>query len=253
MDLVAETSAAIEAAKLTGPLLLDYFENGGFSMTSKKVRQDVVTQADLESERMILGYLLQKWPDDGVLAEESGNSDSASSRVWCVDPLDGTANFAAGYPHWAVAIALLKDGAPILAVTFDPLRDEVFVASKGSELVTPAGPSALRRVDQVEDALVADNRPYAHREPIHPLELLLRQSRGRRESGSMALDFAWLAAGRLDAVTYERSDRLWDFIGGELLVTEAGGVLRTADLDNDIVVASCPELADTLCVGKTPV
>ncbi|HNF84271.1 MAG TPA: inositol monophosphatase family protein, partial [Solirubrobacterales bacterium] len=96
----------------------------------------------------------------------------------------------------------------------------------------------------------ADNRPYDHREPAQPLEMEFRRSRGRRESGSMALDFAWLAAGRLDVVSYERSERLWDYIGGELLVAQAGGEIRIADPARDIAVAASPELVEYLCPTK---
>jgi len=235
---------AIEACHRAGSLLVEFFSRGGIETQSKDKLQDVVTQADFEAERLILDLLAESWPEDGFLAEESGRSTGPGARVWCVDPLDGTANFAAGYPHWAVAIALLEGEEPVLAVTHDPLRAETFVAH-GASLESPGG--GLRTVLRVEDALVADNRPYPHREPIHPLELLLRRTRGRRESGSMALDFAWLATGRLDAVAYERSDRLWDYIGGELLVGCAGGAVGIADSERDIAVAACPELTEILC------
>lgn len=251
MELESEASSAVAACREAGALLRGFFERGDTATRSKAVRQDVVTEADLESERLILEQLRAAWPDDGFLAEESGRSNVAGKRVWCVDPLDGTANFAAGYPHWAVAIALLEGKEPVLAVTYDPLREEIFVARSGDETTSSAGPVGMRRVLQVEDALVADNRPYDHREPAHPLEMSLRLSRGRRESGSMALDFAWLAIGRLDAVAYERSERLWDYIGGELLVRSAGGAVGLADIERDIAVAACPELAELLCTAKT--
>ena len=98
----------------------------------------------------------------------------------------------------------------------------------------------------VESALGSDTRGCGHREPSYTLEMELRRSRGRRESGSMALDFAWLAIGRLDVVTYERSDRLWDYIGGELMVENAGGTLGLSKEDPNIAVAACPELAAAL-------
>ena len=218
MELERELDSAIEACRMVGPLLQGYFESDDLETRSKLTRQDVVTKADVESERMIIDHLQSQWPEDGLLAEESGSSTADSTRIWCVDPLDGTANFAAGYPHWSVAIALMEGGNPRLAVKFDPLRQEMHSATEGSRTESSAGPSGLRTVWQVEDALVADNRPYGHREPSYSLEMELRRSRGRRESGSMALDFAWLAIGRLDVVTYERSDRLWDYIGGELMV-----------------------------------
>ena len=250
MDLELEAAAATEAAVMVGPMLRRCFENGVVETRSKAVRQDVVTQADLDAEQAIIGHLRSKWPEDGFLGEESGSSDGTSARVWCVDPLDGTANFAAGYPRWAVAIALLIRGEAVLAVTFDPLREEIFVAREVVGLTSGPGLSNMRAVARIEDALVADNRPYDHREPAQPLEMEFRRSRGRRESGSMALDFAWLAAGRLDVVSYERSERLWDYIGGELLVAQAGGEIRIADPARDIAVAASPELVEYLCPTK---
>jgi len=247
LDLEAEIRTATDAARTAGRLLREYFEKGEVTTRSKAVRQDVVTQADLESEAAIVGQLQDAWPEDGFLAEESGRSVGSSSRVWCVDPLDGTANFAAGYPHWSVAIALLEQEVPVLAVTFDPLRDEIFVAQENKQPTLPADAAGIRALTRVEDALVADNRPYEHREPEHRLEMLFRRSRGRRESGSMALDFAWLAAGRLDVMSYERSERLWDYIGGELMATEAGAEVRIADQDFNVAVAACPELTEFLC------
>lgn len=243
MALELEVKSAVEVCQKVGPLLLEFFERGRVETRSKLKRQDVVTQADLESEQTILDHLRREWPDDGILAEESGHAAGSSGRIWCVDPLDGTANFAAGYPHWSVAIALLDQDRPQLAVTHDPLRKEIHTATGRTRTESSAGPVGMRTVRRIEDALVADNRPYEHREPSHSLELELRRSRGRRESGSMALDFAWLAVGRLDLVTYERSDRLWDYIGGELLVENAGGSVRVSENDPNIAVAACPELA----------
>lgn len=245
MGLDREASSAIEACRKVSPLLLEFFERGGIETRSKVKRQDVVTQADFESERIIIDHLRSQWPEDGFLAEESGDSTTGAARVWCVDPLDGTANFAAGYP------LVGRDrpaggGVPRLAVTFDPLRDEIHTAAGDAKTESSAGPVGLRTVHQVEDALAADNRPYGHREPSYPLELELRRSRGRRESGSMALDFAWLAIGRLDVVAYERSDRLWDYIGGELLVENAGGAIGLSEDDPNIAVAACPELVAAL-------
>lgn len=241
MELAPELAAVTEVCYRAGELLSGYFNRGDAEVHSKAKRQDIVTQADVEAEGLILMRLREDWPDDGFLAEESGRSEGRSGRIWCVDPLDGTANFAAGYPHWAVAVSLLEDGVPVLAVTHDPLRGETFAAAGEQSRSTPAG--SLRTVHRIEDALIADNRPFAQRETVHPLELTLRRSRGRRESGSMALDFAWLSIGRLDAVFYERSERLWDYIGGELMATTAGGVAETVDRPENIAVAACPELA----------
>jgi myo-inositol-1(or 4)-monophosphatase len=224
MDLKEELAAASDAAVQAGAVLTDYFTSGALNTRSKGRRQDVVTDADLAAEKLLVQALTGRWPDDAVLAEESGSHHGTSGRQWCIDPLDGTANFASGVPHWAVAICLLDHGLPVLSVTYDPSRDELFTATRETSTKLDGWDARVARAEHLEDALVAMNLPYqARTEPA--IEEATRRSRGLRESGSMALDLAWVAAGRMHLAAHEHNANLWDYAGGEFLIERAGGVV----------------------------
>ncbi|MBS1885853.1 MAG: inositol monophosphatase [Actinobacteria bacterium] len=224
-DLSDDLAAAVEIAAAAGALLRERFHAGLDTPSFKGSRRDVVTAADTDAEQLILAAIADRWPGDSVLAEESGSTDRGSERVWCVDPLDGTTNFAAGVPHFAVALCLAVAGEPRLAVTHDPLRGETGAAALGEPTRLDGAPVRVRRPLHLEESVIADNLPTeaagggALRRPLEP-------ARGLRETGSMALDLLWVAAGRFDAMAYRRSDRLWDYLGGELLVRGAGGAVR---------------------------
>jgi myo-inositol-1(or 4)-monophosphatase len=224
-ELSADLAAAVEIAEAAGDLLRERFRAGLDAPSFKGSRRDVVTAADTDAERLILGAIAERWPADSVLAEESGQTDRGSERVWCVDPLDGTTNFAAGVPHFAVALCLSVAGEPILAVTHDPLRAETGAAARGVPTTLNGAPTRVRRPEVLEDAVIADNLP-TEADGGGPARRPLELARGLRETGSMALDLLWVAAGRYDAMAYRRSERLWDYLGGELLVREAGGAVR---------------------------
>jgi myo-inositol-1(or 4)-monophosphatase len=222
MDLTAELKTASKTAVEAGSVLTDHFLSGALNTRSKSRRQDVVTDADVAAEKVVLDALLGEWPGDAVLAEESGERDGSSGRRWCVDPLDGTANFASGVPHWAVAIALQVDGETVLAVTYDPSRDELFTAVRGGPARLEGFAMGVAPAEAVEDALIALNLPYdiRHDDAVHART---SRARGLRETGSMALDLAWIAAGRFHLGAHAHNGNLWDYAGGELLVECAGG------------------------------
>lgn len=246
MDLTPELDFAVAAAHDAGGLLLERFTGDAVATRSKERRQEVVTQADLAAEALLLERIRAEWPEDGVLAEESGASATRSGRRWCVDPLDGTANYASGAPHWAVAVALLDDeDRALLAVTHDPLRGETFTATAMQPARLNGERIAVADVAAVEDALIADNLPYRARRP-GGLRTRMQSSRGLRETGSMALDFAWVARGRFHAAAHARNERLWDYAGGELLVIAAGGAVATLPADPGLAFAGPPALVAAL-------
>ncbi|MBS1678936.1 MAG: inositol monophosphatase [Actinobacteria bacterium] len=240
-----DLAAAITIAEAAGELLRERFLAGVDKPNFKGSRRDVVTAADVDAERLILGALAERRPEDSVLAEESGSTDRGSDRVWCVDPLDGTTNFAAGVPHFAVALCLAVGGEPRLAVTHDPLRGETGAVELGGPTLLNGGPVSVRRPEHLEDAVIADNLPLDNagggpgRRPLEP-------ARGLRESGSMALDLLWVAAGRFDAMAYRRSERLWDYLGGELLVLGAGGAVRETEPERHFALAGHPDFIETI-------
>lgn len=244
MGLTDELAVASDAAVRAGAVLTEFFTSGALNTRSKDRRQDVVTDADLASEKLLVETLIQRWPDDAVLAEESGSHHGSSGRRWCIDPLDGTANFASGVPHWAVALCLLEEDRPVLSVTYDASRDELFTATRQLPARLDGWDLRLSGVDAVEDALVAMNLPYAARvDPV--IDPVTRRTRGLRESGSMALDLAWVAAGRLQLALHEHNGKLWDYAGGEFLVERAGGVSAPVPGRPDLVAVGAAAVVDS--------
>jgi myo-inositol-1(or 4)-monophosphatase len=193
--------------------------------SSPKRRNDIVTDVDLAAEQIILDRLRQQFCEDTILAEEAGLIAGRSARTWCVDPLDGTANFAAGLPHYAVAVTLLDHDEAVLAVIHDVARDETFTATSDGPTTANGRFVVPRCVDHIEDALIALQLPEPDWRADSRFVEVVNASRGSRVSGSEALDFAWTASGLLDACLYRRTAAAWDWTGGELLVSRAGGVV----------------------------
>jgi myo-inositol-1(or 4)-monophosphatase len=219
---------AIDLARQAGELLRQGHQNGAGAVASKASAVDLVTEFDLASERLITGGLRLRFPDHAIFGEETGEALPTAGPVWVVDPLDGTTNFAHGYPVWSVTLALLVDGRPELGVTYDPLRDDLFWAQRGQgawrgqrrlQVSTTAelGASLLGTGFAYDRASNPDNNlaEFSHFVP---------RTRGVRRGGSAALDIAWVAAGWLDGY-WERGIQVWDMAAGVLLVHEAGGVV----------------------------
>jgi len=219
---------AIDLARQAGELLRQGHQNGAGPIASKGSAVDLVTQFDLASERLITDGLRGRFPDHAIFGEETGETLPAAGPVWVVDPLDGTTNFAHGYPLFSVTLALLVDGQPELGVTYDPLRDDLFWAQRGQgawrderrlhvSTTTEPGASLLATGFAYDRASNADNNlaEFSHFVP---------RTRGVRRGGSAALDMAWVAAGWLDGY-WERGIHVWDLAAGVLLIREAGGVV----------------------------
>ncbi len=217
--------AAIAAARAGATELRAAF--GSVQAVSiKSDRRDLVTQADLASERAILALLADRWPQFGLLAEESGQTRFGNGGLWVIDPLDGTANFARGYPVYCVSIALVDEHGPRVGVVLDPLRDELFAAVRGGGTTLNGAPLRVSNVQRLEDALFTSGFPYRPPERRRLggevfTEVMLRAAAARR-SGSAALDLAYIAAGRSEA-HYELHLAPHDVAAGVLLVAEAGG------------------------------
>lgn len=197
----------------------------------KKGSKDLVSNLDEQAEQMIRDYLNQHTPDIPVFAEEMGGAKNATTR-WIVDPIDGTTNFVQGIPHFAVSIALEWDGEIVVAVTYDPSKDELFSAIKGGGAFLNDIPIRCSDECALEDAVLATGFPYDRAE--HADELLdgikpfLIQSRGIRRMGAATLDMAYVACGRLDGY-WEIELQPWDAAAGLLLIQEAGGVCTQLD------------------------
>ncbi|MCS7251060.1 MAG: inositol monophosphatase family protein [Anaerolineae bacterium] len=219
---------AIEAALEAGRILRWHFQRG--LEIRHKGAIDLVTEADVAAEQAALSRIQRTFPAHAVLSEESGGMDRASPWLWVVDPLDGTTNFAHGFPVFAVSIALLHEGQRMIGVVYDVMRDELFTARHGQGAFLNGRPIRVTQTPRLENALLVTGFPYDRQES--PLDntcefvALLRRCHGVLRVGSAALDLASVAAGRLDGY-WEFRLSPWDLAAGALLVEEAGGLVTT--------------------------
>ena len=211
-----------ELAREAGSLLMSHF---GKVAIEYKGDVDLVTVADRSSEALIVGRIRKEWPQHDLMGEEGSRQETGSDFRWYVDPLDGTTNFAHGYPVFCVSIALEYKGERIAGVIYDPTRDEMFAAEKGSGSRLNGRPIYVSRTRRLAEALVATGFPShkRHKNPnIHFYHQITLRSHGVRRAGSAALDLCCVACGRYDAF-WEFNLNPWDTAAGVLLVEEAGG------------------------------
>ncbi len=226
---------ATHTARRAGEVLRRYYTprpgvEQGLTPDTKSTDIDLVTQADLESEQLILDAIRTAFPDHAILSEESGESDAGETGEaeyrWLVDPLDGTTNFAHGLPVFAVAIALEREGQPVLAVTYDPLRDELFAAQAGQGATLDGQPIRVSTTPTLRHSLVATGFAYIRATTdlnnLAEFNRVMPRVQGIRRLGSASLDLAYLACGRIDGY-WEYHLSPWDWAGGALLIREAGG------------------------------
>lgn len=223
-------AAACELARAAGAILLEGY--GTLHAPERKGRIDLVTEYDRRSEALLLEDLRRRFPGHDILAEESGAHPADGKVRWIVDPLDGTTNFAHNYPFFAVSIAAEASGVLQAGAVYDPVRDELFAASRGGGATLNGAPMSVSRVLRIEDALLVTGFPYDVRErpeaSLVPFQAFLTRAQGVRRDGSAALNLCYLAAGRFDGF-WERGLSPWDMAAGVLVVREAGG--RVTDFD----------------------
>jgi myo-inositol-1(or 4)-monophosphatase len=214
---------AAEIAREAGALIAGFHARGiGFEL---KGDYDLVTEADRASERLIVERLRNHFPTHSVVAEEGGGQEGTSEYRWYVDPLDGTTNFAHGFPMFNVTLALERSGELIAGVIYHPIHEEMFTAEAGGGAYLNNRRIHVSKTSQVEDALVATGFPSRKRHEnvnVHFYYQLAMMSHGVRRAGAAALDLAYVACGRLDAF-WEFGLNPWDMAAGVLLVREAGG------------------------------
>lgn len=218
-----DVQVAVEAARAAGAVIAKHF--GGPVDATWKGKFDPVTAVDREAEAAVLAILAEHRPRDEVMAEESGGTRHGG-RHWIVDPLDGTVNFLHGIPHVSVSVALYDGDSGLVGVVFDPLRDELFTASRGGGSQLNGHSISVSVTDRMQRAVVATGFPYDHDVKADELSVVvrevLRQVNGIRRFGSAALELAWVAAGRYDGY-WEFGIAPWDVAAGFVLVREAGG------------------------------
>jgi myo-inositol-1(or 4)-monophosphatase len=236
---------AFAAARQAGELLANRL--GDVRQIDYKGVANIVTDVDKASEAIILKIIRSEFPDDEILAEESGKTaGKKTSRRWVVDPLDGTTNYAHAYPCFCVSIGLLENGKRILGVVFDPILNELFWAELGEGAWLNDKPIHVSHIDKLEASLLATgfrrNPPEDFNTTMEQFRRLTSLTHGVRRDGSAALDLCYVACGRFEGF-WERRLAAWDVGAGSLIVEEAGGTVSDLtngelDVDRGNVIAS---------------
>jgi len=215
----------VKAARAAGNVLLRNMSRVDSLNVVEKARLDYASEVDAQAEREIIRELKRGYPGYAILAEESG-AIGKGRYTFIIDPLDGTSNYLRGVPHFCVSIALVDNGEPTDGVIYDPLRNELFVASKGNGAVMNDRRLRINTQRELPGAILTTGFPPRERKRLAPqlkaVEMLLAEAEDVRRSGSAALDLAWVAAGRSDGYL-EAGVKPWDIAAGVLLVREAGG------------------------------
>ena len=220
---------------------------------TEKRHNDFVTEVDQAAEQAIIDVLKNAYPDHAILAEESGasaNLHDENENVWIIDPLDGTTNFIHGFPQYCVSIALQHRGQITQAVIYDPTRNELFTATKGSGAYLNDKRLRVSKRDKLAGALIGTGFPFRDVDVLDQylqmFRIMTEKCAGLRRPGSAALDLAYVAAGRLDGF-FEKGLKSWDMAAGSLLITEAGGIMANFSgesdyLDHGDVIAGNPKV-----------
>jgi myo-inositol-1(or 4)-monophosphatase len=240
----------IRAARRAGEIMVRQWNQLDALQVTDKGRNDFVTQVDLMAEEAIIEVIRDHYPDHAVLAEECGAVGDHEYQ-WIIDPLDGTTNYLHGFPVFSVSIAVAYRGELQHAVVYDPLRQEIFTASRGAGAQLDGRRIRVSKQNSLGGALIATGFPYRSNQPyldqyLQMLRAVMLESSGVRRPGSAALDLCYVAAGRVDGF-WEMGLSKWDIAAGALLIREAGG--RISDfhgsdryLDSGNVVAGNPKV-----------
>ncbi len=216
---------AVRAARAAGNVILRYMNRIDGLAVVEKQRMDFASEVDKLAEAEIVKELRRAYPDHAIVGEE-GSAIGRGPLTWVIDPLDGTHNYLRGIPHFSVSIAMLDKGVPVYGVVFDPLRNELFTASKGDGAYLNDRRIRVSKRENLGGAMIATGFPYRQRAHLDAqlamTRALLGQAEDIRRSGSAALDLAYTAAGRYDGY-FEIGLKPWDLAAGVLLVHEAGG------------------------------
>jgi myo-inositol-1(or 4)-monophosphatase len=215
---------------------------------AKKAPSDFVTAADLKAEQVLFETLSKARPGYSFHGEERGLIEGTDkTHIWIVDPLDGTTNFLHAVPHFAINIALQREGAIVAAVTYNPVTNELFWAEKGKGSFVNDRRLRVAARTRLDEAVLATGIPYhghgQHARFLKELHQVSQWVAGVRRFGSAALDLAWVAAGRFDGF-WERDLSPWDLAAGILLVTEAGGKVTDADGGGQVLASG------SVCAGN---
>ncbi len=221
------TNIAIRAARKAGSIVMRYFNRIETLTIAEKQTNDFVSEVDRLAEEAILETIRRAYPHHAILAEESG-AHPGNEYQWIIDPLDGTTNYLHGLPQFSISIALQHKDELISAAVYDPIRDEMFTASRGNGALLNDRRLRVSNQRSLKGALIGTGIPFRDQRYLDSyldmLRAMVKDTAGIRRPGSAALDFAWVAAGRMDGF-WELGLSAWDFAAGNLIVREAGGVV----------------------------
>ena len=246
----AMLNVAVMAARNGGNSLIRNLNKLDRLRVEQKGRNDFVSEADHAAEQAVIETIHKHYPDHAIQAEESGSTGS-SDHVWIIDPLDGTTNYLHGFPVFCVSVALAHRGRVEHGVVYDPLRQELFTASRGQGAQLDGRKIRVSGRTDLSRSLIGTGFPYrSSNEAFEPymnmLKKAMRDTAGIRRPGAAALDLAYVAAGRLDAF-WETGLMAWDLAAGSLLIREAGGIVSSLDggedyLDSGHILCGSPRI-----------
>ncbi|HHJ14738.1 MAG TPA: inositol-1-monophosphatase [Gammaproteobacteria bacterium] len=241
---------AVMAARNAGDIIVRHLNRVDRLTITSKERHDYVSEVDRQAENEIIAVIRKAYPDHGILAEESGQHDGKDDFEWIIDPLDGTTNFLHSFPQFAVSIALRHKGRLEQAVVYDPMRQELYTATRGAGAFLDNRRIRVSGQRTLEGALLGTGFPYKDMRHLDAylgmFRDLIGEVAGIRRPGSAALDLAYVAAGRFDGF-WEIGLNVWDIAAGVLLVREAGGLVGDLGgghryLESGNIVAASPKL-----------
>ncbi len=237
-------------ARSAGTLLLDRLA-GPRTALAKSSPTDMVTEVDQAAEQLVVGLLLRRRPDDGVLGEEGASRAGTSGLRWVIDPIDGTTNYLYRAAAFSVSIAVEDDEGSLVGVVFDPQRDELFAASRGAGATRNGVPIVSSSATDLAQTLLATGFSYdagRRRQHAEVIAAVIEQIRDIRRSGSAAIDWCSLACGRVDALV-ESGQQVWDYAAGALIAAEAGalvGDLRGGPPSPEMAYGAAPKIFEPL-------
>ena len=245
---------ALKAARKAGDVILQSYDRLDTINATSKGQHDFVTDVDKRAETKILEIIKKAYPNHAILTEETGAHAGDQNAMWIIDPLDGTHNYMRGFPHFCVSIGFKQRGKLEHALVYDPIRQEVFHASRGHGARLNDRRLRVTQTLYLDDALIATGFPVRNTKHLLPylnqFNALMPHLANIRCSGSAALDLCYVAAGRLDGY-FEMDLHPWDMAAGSLIVQEAGGMISDWQgqenyLDNGALIAATPEILTLL-------
>jgi len=249
-DMQPMVNIAVRAARAAGDIIVRNMDRLDRIKVVTKQNNDFVSDVDHLAEQTIIATIHEAYPEHGILAEESGTQAEDSEFQWIIDPLDGTTNFLHGFPQFSVSIALKYKNRLEVGVIYDPLAQELFVASRGNGATLNEKKIRVTGHKGLTNALLGTGFPYYDQSYLdtylETMKALMQKTAGLRRPGSAALDLAWLAAGRIDGF-WEFNLKAWDIAAGALIVREAGGIVsdfenRDGYLESGDIIAAAPKV-----------